>query len=236
MPVLMSRAILALTLGLASPALAQGSSDGQRCQARTTLHDERIAACSAVIAEGRENGRGLAVAYCNRGHALTEKKELDRAMADLDEAIRVDPTHACSYSNRGRVFAFKGDYDRAIELGPDQAMTYLRRGNVYRDMDALDRAAADYGKVIALMPNDARGWRNRGLIRLFKGDNAGGIADYDKAIAFDPTDALSWNNRGQAKMRQGDKKGAIADFQKTLELRPDLQQAREALRQLGVTP
>ena len=37
-----------------------------------------------------------------------------RALADLDEAIRLDPTYACSYNNRGRTYAFKGDYDRAI--------------------------------------------------------------------------------------------------------------------------
>src|SRR5229473_2054358 len=143
MPVLMSRAILALALGLAFPALAQDPSDGERCQARTTSHDERIAACSAVIAEGRENGRGLAVAYCNRGHALTEKKELDRAMADLDEAIRIDSNYATAYDNRASAWHAKknyqraiADYTRAIELRPGEAMTYLRRGNVYRDMDA----------------------------------------------------------------------------------------------------
>src|SRR6266702_2102574 len=116
MPVLMSRAILALALGLASPALAQAPSDGERCQARTTLHDERIAACSAVIAEGRENGRGLAVAYCNRGHALTEKKELDldRAIADFSEAIRIDPSYATAYDNRASAWHAKKNYQRAV--------------------------------------------------------------------------------------------------------------------------
>jgi Flp pilus assembly protein TadD len=86
------------------------------------------------------------------------------------------------------------------------------------------------------MPDDARGWRNRGMVRLFKGDNNGGIADYDKAIRLDPRDAFSWNNRGMAKLRKGDKKGAVADFRKTLELRPDLQQVRDTLRQLGAKP
>ena len=33
-----------------------------------------------------------------------------------------------------------------------------------------------------------------------------------------------------------DDKAALADFKKTLELRPDLQQPREALQQLGVKP
>ena len=46
----------------------------------------------------------------------------------------------------------------------------------------------------------------------------------------------SWNNRGQAKLRLNDRKGAIADFRKALEVRPGLQSATTALRQLGVAP
>jgi hypothetical protein len=37
----------------------------------------------------------------------------------------------------------------------------------------------------------------------------------------------------QARMRLGDKQGAIADFRKALELRPDLQTARDGLQKLG---
>jgi tetratricopeptide (TPR) repeat protein len=42
-------------------------------------------------------------------------------------------------------------------------LAYINRGNVYRDIEELDRAAADYGAAIKLDPKDARGWRNRGL-------------------------------------------------------------------------
>jgi len=53
--------------------------------------------------------RALAIAYCNRGFALTEKLELDKALADLEQAIKIDPKYGCSFSNRGRVFALKGN-------------------------------------------------------------------------------------------------------------------------------
>ncbi len=55
-------------------------------------------------------------------------------------------------------------------------------------------------------------------------------------MQYDPADVFSWNNRAQAKMRAGDKKGAIADFRKVLELRPDTETARAALKQLGAAP
>lgn len=199
----------ALTLSYPVTGSAQADQTWQTCIGMASTPDDRVPACSAVIDARAETGRRLAAAYCNRGHGLTEKRELDRALADLDEAVRLDPAYVCAYTNRG---------------------------NAWRDSEQLERAAADYAEVIRLAPTDARGWRNRGMIRLYKGDNKGGLADYDKALQYDPADVFSWNNRGQARLRLGDRAGAIADFRKALELRPDLATARASLQQLGVTP
>jgi hypothetical protein len=76
---------------------------------KISVHD-RLSACSDIDAKN-ESGRSLAAAYCSRGFAFTEKRELDRAMVDLDQGIRIDAKFACAYSNRGRVWAFKGDLD-----------------------------------------------------------------------------------------------------------------------------
>ena len=32
---------------------------------------------------------------CFRGHGLTEKRELDAALSDLNDSIRLDPSSAC---------------------------------------------------------------------------------------------------------------------------------------------
>jgi tetratricopeptide (TPR) repeat protein len=73
--------------------------------------DERIAACSRVIAAGRGN---LAWAYHYRGFAYQTKGDHDRAIADYDAAIRLDPKNALPYFNRGFAYQTKGDNDRAI--------------------------------------------------------------------------------------------------------------------------
>ena len=50
--------------------------------------------------------------------------EYDRAIQDLDQAIRLNPRFAAAYNSRGRVYAAKGNYDqarkdlhKALELG-----------------------------------------------------------------------------------------------------------------------
>src|SRR5215831_12483495 len=64
----------------------------------------------------------FALAYNNRGVAYKNKGELDRAIADYDEAIRLNPNYALPYDDRGVVYASKRDYIRAI-ADYDQALT-----------------------------------------------------------------------------------------------------------------
>ena len=43
-----------------------------------------------------------AVTFRNRGDAYTDKGDHDRALADYNEAIRLDPNNALAFCNRGR--------------------------------------------------------------------------------------------------------------------------------------
>ena len=62
----------------------------------------------------------------NRGVAYQKKGEYDLAIADLDEAIRLDPAYAESLANRAETYLKKAmfdraaqDFDAAIKLTPD---------------------------------------------------------------------------------------------------------------------
>jgi len=108
-------AVFAALAGAGAPAQAEAQATPvNACTNRNSSHDERIADCTAVINTKRSTGRTLATAYCNRGFALRERRELDRALANLEEAVKIDAKYACPFSNRARVWAFKGDLDRAI--------------------------------------------------------------------------------------------------------------------------
>ena len=76
----LTAALLGTAAMLAQPsaASAQGSVQAdpswQACISVTTPPDDKVAACGAVIDAKRETGSKLAVAYCFRGHGLTEKR------------------------------------------------------------------------------------------------------------------------------------------------------------------
>ena len=52
--------------------------------------------------------------FNNRGNLFRAKGKLDRAIADHDEAIRLDARNALAYSNRGFDYESKKEYSRAM--------------------------------------------------------------------------------------------------------------------------
>src|SRR5450756_616770 len=171
--------LLGAALVLVHPLMATAQADRswQTCIGATTAADDRVSACSAAIDAHVETGRKLAAAYCNRGHGLTEQRELDRALADLNEAVRLDSAYACGYTNRGRVYAFKrdlnraiADYDEAVRIDPAFALAYSNRGEAWLGKGDADRAMTDFSNAIKLDPKLAIAYGNRGYLYYRKRD------------------------------------------------------------------
>ncbi|HEV3329885.1 MAG TPA: tetratricopeptide repeat protein [Bryobacteraceae bacterium] len=83
------------------------------------------------------------------------------AIAELNEAIRLDPDHAPAYNARGfawyRLYNFSlalADLDKAIELDPNYANAYRNRAAVRKAAGDLSGAAADLQKerIISATP------------------------------------------------------------------------------------
>ena len=112
-------------------------------------------------------------ALLNRAAVYRIKGEYDRAIADCNRAIELDPGYAEPYSNRGAVYRKKGeenlaiaDYNKAIELKPDLAHAYNNRGNAYIQKGEIDLAIADYNRAIQLEPDLAEPYAGRGVAQL----------------------------------------------------------------------
>jgi hypothetical protein len=101
---------------LATPALAASQKAHDDCNAEDP--DRNIAGCTRIIADRGESKRVRGIAHVGRGLAWINKGELDRAIADFTQAIRLNPKDALAYSNRGLTWADKGDFDRAIVTIP----------------------------------------------------------------------------------------------------------------------
>jgi tetratricopeptide (TPR) repeat protein len=110
-----------------------------------------------------------ATAYYNRGLAREDKGDLDGALRDYDEAIRLNLDGALR------------DYDEAIRLSPD-ADAYYKRGNVRRDKGDLEGALRDYDEAIRLKPDFDSAYYNRGRLYKKKGERQAAITNYQKYL------------------------------------------------------
>ena len=163
----------------------------------------------------------------NRGNAKSHMGDYKGAIADLDQALKIDPKDAEVYNNRGsakgRMGDHKGalaDYDRAIEINPKDVGAYNNRGNAKSHMGDHKGALADYDQAIEITPKDAEVYNNRGNAKSRMGDHKGAIADLDRAIEINPKDADVYSNRGSAKIKMDDYEGAIADCDHALKIVP----------------
>ena len=97
------------------PAPAQQAQQEDWCNRKNGASaDQQIAGCTAMIDANKLAPKQRAIAFRLRGTGYFDKKQYDRALADYDQAISLDPSFALAYWNRGNVFNVKGHYDRAI--------------------------------------------------------------------------------------------------------------------------
>jgi tetratricopeptide (TPR) repeat protein len=172
------------------------------CAGQAVSPEQRATSCTEVIEDLSEIDERRAVAYSNRGNVFTDQRDLDRAFADLDAAIRLAPGYAPAYNNRGRVHGFRedfsraiADYDEAIRLDPQLALAYSNRGYVWFQKIEYDRAMADFNKAIALDPELAIAYGNRAFLFQRRRDTAHAIEDFTTQIQLRPG-VLSYINRG----------------------------------------
>lgn len=217
-----------------SPA---GSTDDWANCAQSADDDRSIRACTNIITAGRESRENLVTAYMWRGNAYKLKGMFgdfigdygnpDRAIADYDAAIKLNPQLAEAYRERGFAYDEKRDYDRAIadetkaiELNPALVDAYRWRASAYGNKGDHDREIADETKLIELQPGDENAYYFRAAAYENKGDHDRAIGDYNKAIELKPGSGFAYYGRGVANAAKGDPARALTDFRAAARLIP----------------
>ena len=135
------------------------------------------------LPEDQISKENRARALNNRGNALADKSEVDAAIRDYDQAIKLNPDYADAFNGRGVAYDKKGelehairDYDQAIKLKSDfdyvaafhnravaVAKIHARKtGEKYKkELDAQLRQVTDPGAILSLYDPGEKEYRRQ---------------------------------------------------------------------------
>ena len=131
---------------------------------RDADHFQVLAFLTALLEEGHLKDRQHVSILGHRGVICLMMEQYDRALADFDRAIELDPHYAWAIACRGvthrRLKQYDralADFERAIRLDPDHAWFIASRGVLYLLRGQYDRSLADFNRALELDPQDAWG-------------------------------------------------------------------------------
>ena len=169
------------------------STDDQAICFRGAAGSENSAACTRLITSGKLSSGELARAFLQRAIISNRNGNFDGAMADSNEAVRLDPNNVNARALRAAGYVRKGDYDRALtdlqearRLDPRSVLTANVFGFYYNTKGEYDRALTELNEAIRLNPNGMYAYKDRGTSYEHKGEHDKALADFRKALSFDP--------------------------------------------------
>ena len=188
-------------------------------------NEAAVTGCTRIIDDSKVKPKGHAAAYYNRGNANSAMGDFAAAIADYDEALKLDPKNALAFANRGTAHSEKGDagaaiadFDEAIKRDPRLASAYFNRANALAAKGEADHAIADYTAAVRYDRRNVNAYIARGALYLAGGAAAKARADMMLAARLDRSNAYAvlWRDIAERRAKQ---KGVLARGTKGLDMK-----------------
>lgn len=176
--------------------------------------------------------------HTNVGMAYGRRREFEKALYHLNEAIKVNSHFAPAYYSIGQVYQLQGKIDlavayyrKALEISPDYPEANYKLGVVVEQQGNLMEAIDLYRLAVAGQPENADARYNLGgcLLRIKQFQEA--AYNLLGAVRTRPDWAEAWSNLGSAQLGLGRTEDAIRSYEIALKLKPGLPPAQMGLQQ-----
>ena len=115
------------------------------------------------------------------------------SVAQLQEALRLAPTHAQAHNNLGQAYRRQGkpreaiaELQEAVRSFPDSDVARLNLGNAFEDNGDLDEAITQFTAALALNPSLAEAHNNMGIALGALGRLEQAASQFRLALEIDP--------------------------------------------------
>jgi protein O-mannosyl-transferase len=206
------------------------------CLAATRLQlqywKDSVTLCTRAIQITKDN----AVANCILGEAFSDLGEPEKAIAQYNEALRLNPVYPLALNNKGVIFTQQGRYNEAIaefnlmlKFQPHSNLAHRNLGSVLMQQGKIDEAMVQYRAALQSNPDDDKSLANLGMALAQQGKLDEAMVQYRAALHIAPN-GYAENALGNALESQGKLDEAKLHYQAAVRIRPNF---AEALNGLG---
>jgi tetratricopeptide (TPR) repeat protein len=163
------------------------------------------------------------------GNALMDKNQINEAISEYQEAVRLAPGYAEARLHLGVALGMKGQLDEAISqfqevirLEPDDVDARYDLGTALYNKGQMDEAIRQYQEVIRLKPDDVEAHDKLGVALAAKGRFDEAIENYRRAVQLNSTRPETFVHLGMALEQSGRTREAVDSYREALRLNPNL--------------
>ena len=182
---------------------------------REEKYSDAIKLLNELIAEDPDNPRY----HYKLGEAYYGLGELEKALQEEQEAIRINPDMSLAYVILGQVYEQQGNtenallmFSKAVELDPENGLAQYYLGETQETLEQYEDALVSYQAAADAdsewnVPRFALG---EVLVKM--GNDEDALTEYQAAITIDPSWALPYYSRGEVHERMKEYDKALVDF------------------------
>ncbi len=167
------------------------------------------------------------LAYNNRGHYYRQNNQIEKALADYNEALKIDPNYYLTLNNRGKVYFDRGqidiamaDFNKCLSIAPSFVNALGNRGATHAAKNNFEAALADLNRAIELEPVNLNALSNRSLTFYSMNEFEKAAGDITTYLTVKPDDADMLNLRSLSLNQLGRDMEALTDLNRAIELMP----------------
>ena len=160
----------------------------------------------------------------------------EEAIAELNEALRLNPGYievhnnlAVTYDKMGKRDEAVGELQEALRLNPGYTEAHNNLGNIYAGSGRYEEAIKELGEAIRLNPGYAVARNNLGNIYALQNRLMEALKEFQEAIRLDPDYVSPRNNLGNIYTDMGKYEDALREFQEVLRLDPEFPEAYQGI-------
>ena len=157
------------------------------------------------------------------GLLATATKDYEKALSDMNEAIRLQPQESQYYVIRAQVNynldnlnGALDDYSYAIDFDHHNTIAYYNRGILRAEINDVNRAIEDFTAVLKLKPADYRTLYNRAILYKNIHDYKNALSDISKVIEVMPDFPVAHFLRYEIYRDMGQERKANQEYDKSI--------------------